>query len=203
MVNWRVLDVHLLDMSPRIARCASVGHVSSNCNLEQKCVNCSQPHSTDSKLCPKWKIEKEIQTIKSNKNIFYVEARKLITPQPSQTYAQVAKSITVNNSSQTDKSITKVKCPPLKLLQPLSSFPKSNTSISTPAIFSSSSSTQAQQLPSISAIPPVNPIPNNDHSTSNISAYPSSSGVRPSSSTPSIQDTKQKAITRLKKRDKS
>ncbi|GFT99948.1 hypothetical protein TNCV_1079821 [Trichonephila clavipes] len=72
------------------SRCASVGHTSSDCNMEQKCVDCSQPHSTDSKLCPKWKIEKAIQTIKTDRNISYVEALKFLTPQPSQTYAQVA-----------------------------------------------------------------------------------------------------------------
>ncbi|GFW18540.1 uncharacterized protein TNCV_1222011 [Trichonephila clavipes] len=84
------------------SRCASVGHASSDCSLELKCVNCSQPHSADSKLCPKWKTEKEIQTLKTNKNILYLEARKLIGPQPSQTYAQAAKSITLNNYTQTD-----------------------------------------------------------------------------------------------------
>ncbi|GFV16228.1 putative RNA-directed DNA polymerase from transposon BS [Trichonephila clavipes] len=40
------------------SRCTSVGHASTDCSLEQKCVNCSQPHSSDSKLCPKWKTEK-------------------------------------------------------------------------------------------------------------------------------------------------
>ncbi|GFV79995.1 uncharacterized protein TNCV_1182841 [Trichonephila clavipes] len=111
---------------------------------------------------------------------------------------QTAKSSSISAATQTDENITKVKCPPLKLLQPLASLPKPNTSISTPAISTSSSSTQAQLLPSISAISPMNPIPNNDPSTSNISAFPSSSGVRPSSESFSIQDTKQKAITRLK-----
>ncbi|GFV74543.1 uncharacterized protein TNCV_5129851 [Trichonephila clavipes] len=73
------------------SRCASVGHASTDCNLEPKCVNCSQSHPSDSKLCPKWKIEKQIQEIKTNKNLSYVEARKLIVPQQSQTYSQVAK----------------------------------------------------------------------------------------------------------------
>ncbi|GFV46395.1 putative RNA-directed DNA polymerase from transposon BS [Trichonephila clavipes] len=71
------------------SRCASVGHTSSDRNLEQKCVNCSQPHSADPKLCTKWKIEKEIQTIKTNKNISYVEARKLILPQTSGSGRQI------------------------------------------------------------------------------------------------------------------
>ncbi|GFW41716.1 uncharacterized protein TNCV_9541 [Trichonephila clavipes] len=83
------------------SRCASVGHASSDCTLEQRCVNCSQPHSSDSKLCPKWKIEKQIQEIKTNNNISYQEARTLITPQLSQTYAQVAKSSTATKSDPT------------------------------------------------------------------------------------------------------
>ncbi|GFT78479.1 putative RNA-directed DNA polymerase from transposon BS [Trichonephila clavipes] len=73
------------------SRCAAVGHSSTDCTLEPKCINCSQIHTADSKLCPKWKTEKEIQTIKTNKNISYFAARKLIAPQFSQTYAQVAK----------------------------------------------------------------------------------------------------------------
>ncbi|GFW59242.1 uncharacterized protein TNCV_2781731 [Trichonephila clavipes] len=133
------------------SRCASVGHSSSDCTLEPKCFNCSQSHSSDSKLCPKWKIEKQIQEIKTNKNISYPEARKLIVPQLSPTYAQAAKSSTSNNSTQTDENITKIKCSPLKLLEPLSSKLKPNASISTPNV-SRSSSTQAQILPSTSSI---------------------------------------------------
>ncbi|GFW21565.1 RNA-directed DNA polymerase from mobile element jockey [Trichonephila clavipes] len=139
------------------SRCASVGHASSDCTLEQKCVNCSQPHSAYSKLCPKWKIEKEIQTIKTNRNISYIEARKFITPQPSQTYAQVAKSITVNSSSQTDETITKIVCPPLKLLQPLITISKPNMSSSVPAVTKSSTSTQAQLVPSTSSVTVTSP----------------------------------------------
>ncbi|GFU05706.1 uncharacterized protein TNCV_1005011 [Trichonephila clavipes] len=139
------------------SRCASVGHASSDCTLEQKCVNCSQPHSADSKLCPKWKIEKEIQTIKTNRNISYIEARKFITPQPSQTYAQVAKSITVNCSSQTDETITKIVCPPLKLLQPLITISKPIMSPSVPAVIKSSTSTQAELVPSTSSVTVASP----------------------------------------------
>ncbi|GFT64911.1 putative RNA-directed DNA polymerase from transposon BS [Trichonephila clavipes] len=101
------------------SRCASVGHSSADCSLAQKCVNCSQPHSSDSKQCPKWKAEKEIQAIKTNRNISYLEARKLIAPQLSQTYAQVAKPSTFTSTTQTDENITHIKCPPLQLLQPL------------------------------------------------------------------------------------
>ncbi|GFT62675.1 RNA-directed DNA polymerase from mobile element jockey [Trichonephila clavipes] len=129
------------------SRCASVGHASTDCSLEPKCINCLQPHPSDSKICPKWKIEKQIQEIKTTKNISYPEARKLIVPQLSQTYAQAAKSSTLNNSTQTDENIIKINCPPLKLLAPLSSKQRTNI----PSAITTSSSAQTQLLPSISS----------------------------------------------------
>ncbi|GFW90111.1 uncharacterized protein TNCV_1789331 [Trichonephila clavipes] len=119
------------------SRCASVGHASTDCSLERKCVNCSQPKYSNSKFCPKWKTEKEIQTIKINRNISYLEARKLIEPQSSQTYAKVTKPSIATSTTQTDENITKIKCPPLQLLKPLSSVPQPNAS---PSISSTSAS---------------------------------------------------------------
>ncbi|GFW62975.1 uncharacterized protein TNCV_4453231 [Trichonephila clavipes] len=92
------------------SRCATVGHPSTNCTPEPKCVNYSQSHPSDSKLCSKWKTEKEIQSIKTKRNIMYVEARKLIVPQLCQTYAQAAKPSTVTTTTQTDENITKIVC---------------------------------------------------------------------------------------------
>ncbi|GFU87547.1 uncharacterized protein TNCV_2934691 [Trichonephila clavipes] len=129
------------------SRCASVGHASTDCSLEPKCINCLQPHPSDSKLCPKWKIEKQIQEIKTTQNISYPEARKLIVPQLPQTYAQATKSSTLNNSTQTGENITKINCPPLKLLAPLSSKQRTNI----PTAIATSSSAQTQLLPSISS----------------------------------------------------
>ncbi|GFX48484.1 uncharacterized protein TNCV_583841 [Trichonephila clavipes] len=68
------------------SRCAAVGHFSTDCTLEPKCINCSQPHSADSKHCPKWKTEEQIQENKTNRNITYLEA-----PSISQSYAQATK----------------------------------------------------------------------------------------------------------------
>ncbi|GFW76490.1 hypothetical protein TNCV_1582691 [Trichonephila clavipes] len=91
-------------------------------------VFCSQLHSSDSKLCPKWKLEKEIQTIQTSKNITYVEVRKLIAPQPSQTYAQVAKSFT-------GQAIVK---------KPRKNFPAKYTETSTPRLHISKTSIRFQ-----------------------------------------------------------
>ncbi|GFU32612.1 uncharacterized protein TNCV_4876671 [Trichonephila clavipes] len=137
------------------SRCAAVGHSSTDCTLEPKYINCSQIHTADSKLCPKWKTEKEIQTIKTNKNISYFEARKLIAPQFSQTYAQVAKPSIATSTTQTDENITKVKCPPLQILKPLVSVPHPNASPSITSNSTSSSTTQVNLLPSASSIKPT------------------------------------------------
>ncbi|GFX55947.1 uncharacterized protein TNCV_2164241 [Trichonephila clavipes] len=108
--------------------------------------------------CPKSKTEKEIQTIKTNRNISYFEARKLIAPQFSQTYAQVAKPSIATSTTQTDENITKVKCPPLQILKPLLSVPHPNASPSITSNSTSSSTIQANLLPSASSIKPTTKI---------------------------------------------
>ncbi|GFS50349.1 putative RNA-directed DNA polymerase from transposon BS [Trichonephila clavipes] len=98
------------------SQCASIGHSSTDCALEPKCFKYAETHTSDSKLCPKWKLEKQIQEIKTNKNISYLEARKLIVPQLTQTCAQDTKPSTISTTTQTDLSITNIFCPPLQCL---------------------------------------------------------------------------------------
>ncbi|GFW63662.1 RNA-directed DNA polymerase from mobile element jockey [Trichonephila clavipes] len=138
------------------SRCASVGHSSTDCTLEQKCVNCTQSHPSDSKLCQKWKIEKQIQELKTNRNISYFEARRLIVPQLTQTYAQAARPSTISTASQTDPNLSNIICPPLQCLTPISSKnPLPGTSSSVSTFSTSSSSTQDNLLPSPSGILPT------------------------------------------------
>ncbi|GFY31921.1 uncharacterized protein TNCV_2620581 [Trichonephila clavipes] len=119
--------------------------------LQMKSFLSAKAHSADSKLCPKWKAEKQIQEIKTNKNITYIEARKLIAPPPlTLTYSQAAKSSITSASTQTDENITKIKCPLLELLQPASSNSKQNKTTSIPTVCTSS--TQAHLLRSTSTI---------------------------------------------------
>ncbi|GFT91670.1 uncharacterized protein TNCV_2444801 [Trichonephila clavipes] len=106
-----------------------------------------QSHQSDSKLCSTWKLEKKIQEIKTSKNISYPEARKLILPQISQTYSQATKSSTTTTTTQTDDSITKIVCPPLKLLQPLTAVLKPTMPFKFPTVTKLSASTEAQLLP--------------------------------------------------------
>ncbi|GFV17016.1 RNA-directed DNA polymerase from mobile element jockey [Trichonephila clavipes] len=180
--------------------CASVGHSSADCSLAQKCVNCSQPHPSDSKQCPKCKAEKEIQAIKTNRNISYLEARKLIAPQLSQTYAQVAKPSTVTSTTQTDENITQIKYPPLQLLQPLLSVPQPDKCNSVSTL---SSATQADFLPSTSCnAPSTNDMFTSIGTSSPIIPTSSSHSVIQPPSASNIPDTKKISKVRARKRKK-
>ncbi|GBM81231.1 hypothetical protein AVEN_236441-1 [Araneus ventricosus] len=63
------------------ARCAEVGHDSSQCTAAEKCVNCKEAHTSFSRNCSAWKLEKEIVATKIKKQISYPEARKLVKSQ--------------------------------------------------------------------------------------------------------------------------
>ncbi|GFV53296.1 uncharacterized protein TNCV_1645281 [Trichonephila clavipes] len=121
------------------SRCASAGHSSTDCIQEPKCINCLQSHASDSKLCPKWKIEKQIEEIKTNKNISYSEAHKLSVPQRSHTYAHVTKSIPISTSTQTYQNLTNIICPPLQCLKPLFSEKQMSSKSSLMPVASTSS----------------------------------------------------------------
>ncbi|GBL82178.1 hypothetical protein AVEN_252372-1 [Araneus ventricosus] len=63
----------------RCAKCSGNDHDTSVCVSETfKCFNCSGSHPAYSRDCSKWKIEKEIQSLKVKRNISYAEAKKLV-----------------------------------------------------------------------------------------------------------------------------
>ncbi|GFX80869.1 putative RNA-directed DNA polymerase from transposon BS [Trichonephila clavipes] len=64
---------------------------------------------------------------------------------------------TTTTTTQTDENITKIVCPPLKLLQPLVSVPKPTISSSVAAVNKSSTSTQAELVPSTSLVTVASP----------------------------------------------
>ncbi|GBM39890.1 hypothetical protein AVEN_14871-1, partial [Araneus ventricosus] len=102
------------------SRCASVYHIASDCTfIEPRCINCDQPHPADSKDCPQWKKEKQIQELRTKKNISYFEAKNILFPQQStNSYTKAVKSSGFQ-STQTDEKITKVVVPPLVKLKPV------------------------------------------------------------------------------------
>ncbi|GBO00704.1 hypothetical protein AVEN_14112-1 [Araneus ventricosus] len=74
------------------ARCAAAGHESTDCTAVEKCVNCDGKHTSFSRSCPKWKVEKEVVATKYKQNISFPEARRLVkaqTPPDGTSYASV------------------------------------------------------------------------------------------------------------------
>ncbi|GBO06986.1 hypothetical protein AVEN_255364-1 [Araneus ventricosus] len=74
------------------ARCAAAGHESTDCTAIEKCVNCDGKHTSFSRSCPKWKVEKEIVATKFKNNLSVPEARRLVkaqTPPDGKSYASV------------------------------------------------------------------------------------------------------------------
>ncbi|GFU20632.1 putative RNA-directed DNA polymerase from transposon BS [Trichonephila clavipes] len=177
----------------RCFKCQRFGHSQIACRGQWTCSRCaSVGHSSaDCSLA---------------QNISYLEARKLIAPQLSQTYAQVAKPSTVTSTTQTDENLTQIKCPPLQLLQPLLSVPQPDKSNS---VFTLSSATQADLLLSTSSIAatisePPHLIPVSDTLLSTTSTMftpiePSSSIISASTSNSIIQPPSASSTQNLKK----
>ncbi|GBN55059.1 hypothetical protein AVEN_204340-1 [Araneus ventricosus] len=90
------------------ARCAAAGHESTDCNAVEKCVNCDGKHTSFSRSCPKWKVEKEIVATKF-KNISFPEARRLVKAQTPQDVPSTSKSpepvAIASSSCTTNKNI--------------------------------------------------------------------------------------------------
>ncbi|GFW17460.1 putative RNA-directed DNA polymerase from transposon X-element [Trichonephila clavipes] len=55
---------------PTCSRCAEVGHDSADCKAKERCVNCKGDHSSFSRSCPTWILEKEIAAIKIKNKTF-------------------------------------------------------------------------------------------------------------------------------------
>ena len=62
------------------AGCGEEGHNLDDCKNEPKCVNCQGDHVAISRDCPKWKIEKDIVTLKYTEKISFADARKHLQP---------------------------------------------------------------------------------------------------------------------------
>ncbi|GFW95740.1 uncharacterized protein TNCV_19711 [Trichonephila clavipes] len=85
------------------ARCAEVGHDSADCKAREKCVNCKGDHTSYSRSCPNWSLEKEITALKIKNKISYPEARRIVssrTPVTGLSYAAVAKTSQISASTQ-------------------------------------------------------------------------------------------------------
>ena len=84
------------------AKCAQPDHQDTACTA-MKCVNCNGEHTAYSKNCPRWITEKEIPRVRTERNISFPEARKIVegvNKQPS--FASVVAKQVVSVGCQTD-----------------------------------------------------------------------------------------------------
>ncbi|XP_055939444.1 uncharacterized protein LOC129969061 [Argiope bruennichi] len=100
------------------ARCAEKGHDCQQCTAPEKCTNCNGNHTSYSRLCERWQLEKRIVATKIKENISYPEARRKVlaqTPKPGLSYASaVQKSFCENCSCPNCSKHTSHKKPPEK-----------------------------------------------------------------------------------------
>lgn len=87
------------------AKCSSLNHITDDCDASKKCCpNCQGEHPAYARVCPKWQLEKEIQTTKVKNNISFPEARKIVnerTPTIGKSYASAVKKTYATKSVQT------------------------------------------------------------------------------------------------------
>ncbi|GBN28689.1 hypothetical protein AVEN_4387-1, partial [Araneus ventricosus] len=83
------------------ARCSLRGHDSKTCSSTPSCVNCKGDHPAYAKVCPRWKEEKEIQSLKTTQNLSFAKARKIIsdrTPKVGVSYSAATKKVMVKST---------------------------------------------------------------------------------------------------------
>ena len=85
-------------------RCGQAAeHPDSSCTDPIKCANCGRKHTTYSRDYPRWKTEKEIQRIRTQRKIYFPEARKIVEGVIGKlSYASVAAKQVVSVGCQTD-----------------------------------------------------------------------------------------------------
>ena len=75
------------------ARCGENGHDNTNCTEKEHCANCKGDHASFSKACPKWKFEQKVQQIRSEKNVSFIDARKIALGEtPSKSMSTIVSS---------------------------------------------------------------------------------------------------------------
>ncbi|GFT58137.1 uncharacterized protein TNCV_723051 [Trichonephila clavipes] len=125
---------------PTCSRCAEVGHDSADCKAKERCVNCKGDHSSFSRSCPTWILEKEITAVKIKNKLSYPEARRVVslrTPVFGKSYASVANKTYQTIAIQVDAS-TAPKSAQSESVQPKSIAVDTRKTVSTPPLLKNS-----------------------------------------------------------------
>ncbi|GFW07813.1 uncharacterized protein TNCV_3919461 [Trichonephila clavipes] len=92
---------------PYIPNPLQVGHDSADCKAKERCVNCKGDHSSFSRSCPTWLLEKEITAVKIKDKISFLEARRVVssrTPVSGKSYASATRKTYISTAIQVDAS---------------------------------------------------------------------------------------------------
>ncbi|GBN35890.1 putative RNA-directed DNA polymerase from transposon X-element, partial [Araneus ventricosus] len=173
------------------ARCAVAGHESTGCTAVEKCVNCQGKHTSFSRSCPKWELEKEVVTLKFKNNISFPEARRLVkarTPIEGQSYASVVdKNHPVYQTTH---------CPHCNHVVTMSNFPSTSRSPEPVAIASSSDTKNKNILPKSSS--PTTAVPPDSQDSSGFQIVKNKKKTKLSSKIQSLNDNQIKPVTASK-----
>ncbi len=88
-------------------RCGERDHEGFTCDATVKCSNCGEQHMASSTDCPVYKFEATVQRVKTEQNIGYIDARKIVADTTTavshkKTYASATQPIKKSVSCQTD-----------------------------------------------------------------------------------------------------
>jgi hypothetical protein len=108
------------------AKCSKPDHGTDACTSPVHCINCDGGHPAYASSCPKWVKEKEICRIKVTHGVTFPEARRMASPETSESTNRISYSAmahpsipksTKSVSTQTD--IINCKCQPIQTNQKL------------------------------------------------------------------------------------
>ena len=132
-IGYLKVSVKLFIPAPmRCFKCQKYGHSSRFCNSKsicrkcgkddhegqcsgpEHCINCSGAHAASSKDCPRWRLENEIQRVRTERKVSFAEAKKVVEQmQPgsasASTYAQVVSPKPTTKSVEIQTDLTWVK----------------------------------------------------------------------------------------------
>jgi len=124
----------------RCFKCQKFGHGSKNCSAEELCrdcgqkkhdgectgprycVNCEGKHSSSSRDCPKWKLEQDIQKVRTTEKLSFGEARKKVMSTQAtsdRTFASVTSSMNAS-AAPTQSLLESLLVPLLEAINKLS-----------------------------------------------------------------------------------
>ena len=139
------------------AKCSLPGHKDQDCPNQLKCANCKGNHAAYSRVCPKFKHEKDIVYYKYRNGVTFPEARKAIATQREhfdKLMSEALKPKMVSTSTQTDMpqpqvaKTTPAVTPNTKSTSTASQKPQTSTSTASQKLQSSTSTTSQKPQPS-------------------------------------------------------